>query len=77
MDFIELEEFDDEYVKMSLFAQSFLGYVNKWFKGFPTNSIVDFQEFENAFLRKWEDRKKCLQLLTQYNNFKIYSTKSI
>lgn len=44
--------------------------MKKWFRGFQANSIVDFQAFENAFLRNWGDKKKPLQLLTQYNNLK-------
>ena len=74
LDFIDLEEVDYEDVKMMLFAQFFLGDVRKWFRGFLPNSIVNFQAFGNAFLRKWEDRKNPLQLLTQYNNMKRYST---
>ena len=49
---------------MRLFAQIFLGDVKKWFRGLQANSIADFQDFENAFLRKWGDKKNPLQLLT-------------
>jgi len=33
-------------------------------------SLRNYQELEVAFLRKWEDKKNPLQLLTQYNNLK-------
>ena len=69
-DFIDLEEVDHEHAKMRLFAQIFSGNVKKRFKGLQANSIVDFHDFENAFLRKWGDKKNPLQLLIQYNNLK-------
>jgi hypothetical protein len=69
-DFIDLEEVDHEDAKMRLFAQSFAGEVKKWFKGLAAGSILDFPGFEIVFLRKWEDKKNPLQLLTQYNSLK-------
>ena len=42
LDFIDLEEVDDEDVKIRLFAQIFLGDVKKWFRGLQANSIIDF-----------------------------------
>jgi hypothetical protein len=48
----------------------FSGEVKKWFKGLATGSIPDFPGFEQVFLRKWEDKKNPLQLLTQFNNLK-------
>ena len=44
--------------------------LKKWFKGLAARSILDFPSFEQAFLRKWEDKKNPLQLLTQYNSLK-------
>jgi hypothetical protein len=70
LDFIDLEQVDHEDAKMRLFAQNFSGDVKKWFRGLQPNNIVDFQDFENAFMRKWRDKKNPLQLLTQYNNLK-------
>jgi hypothetical protein len=67
-DFVDLEEVDFEDVKMSLFAQSLVGEVIKWFRALPTTSIVNFEAFETCFLAKWGDKKNPLQLLTQYNN---------
>ena len=55
---------------MRLFAQIFFGDVKKWFKGLIVGSIHNFQEFEVVFFRKWEHKRKSLQLLTQYNNLK-------
>ena len=57
-DFIDLEEVDDEDVKMRLFAKRFSGEVKKWFRSLPTRSIHNFQQFESTFIGKWEDRKK-------------------
>ena len=62
---------------MRLFSQSFYGEVKKWFRGLPARSIHDFQEFETAFLRKWERKKNSLHLLTQYNNLKRGPNESV
>jgi hypothetical protein len=69
-DFVDLEEVDDEDVKVRLFAQSLSGEVRKWFKALPTASIPNFAAFEATFLARWGDKKNPLQLLTQYNNIK-------
>jgi hypothetical protein len=69
-DFVDLEEVDDEDVKMRLFAQSLSGEVRKWFKALPAASIPNFASFETTFLARWGDKKNPLQLLTQYNNLK-------
>ena len=45
LDFIDLEEVDHEDVKMRLFAQSLFGEAKKWFKAFPTGSILNSQHF--------------------------------
>jgi hypothetical protein len=55
---------------MRLFAQFFPREVKKWFKGLVARSIHDFPVFETIFLRKWEDKKNPLHLLTQYNRLK-------
>lgn len=52
LDFIDLEKVDHEDSKMRLFALNFSEDVNKWFNGLQDNSIVAFQTFENAFMRK-------------------------
>jgi hypothetical protein len=68
--FIYLEEVDYEDDKMRLLAQSFAGEFKKWFKGLAAGSIPDFPSFEIVFLRKWEDKKNPLHLLTQFNSLK-------
>ena len=55
---------------MRLIAQNFYGEVKKWFRCLTIGIIHDFQEFETAFLRKWERNKNSLHLLMQYNNLK-------
>ena len=40
-------------------------------------SIHNFQEFEVVFLRKWEHKRKSLQLLTKYNNLKRRFNESV
>jgi len=69
-DFVDLEEVDYEDIKMRLFLKSFSGEVKNWFRGLTTGTIRTYQELETAFLRKWEDKKNPLMLLTQYNSLK-------
>ena len=54
--FIDLEEVDDEYVKMWLFAQSLSGEAKKWFKYLPPRSIRSFVGFQTLFLERWDDK---------------------
>jgi hypothetical protein len=56
-DFVDLEEVDDEDVKVRLFAQSLLGEVKKWFKALPTSRIHNFRSFEATFLERWGHKK--------------------
>ena len=69
-DYCDIENMDHEDIKMRLFALSFYGYVEQWFRSLPNLSIRTFHEFENLFLRKWEKKKNTLQLITQYNSMK-------
>ena len=69
-DFIDLEEVDDEDVKMQLFAQSLFGEAKKWYKYFPPSSIRSFAGFQTIFLESWDDKPSPLQVLSQYNNLK-------
>lgn len=72
-----MEEVDHEDVKLRLFPQSLYGEVKKWFRTHPYGNINTFQQFEEDFLRRWEDRKNPLQVLTRYNNLKISSDESM
>ena len=72
-----MEEFDDEDAKLRLFAQSFYSEIKKWFKALLARSINTFVEFEEAFFRRWEDKKNPLQILTLYNNLKRGGIESI
>jgi hypothetical protein len=65
-----LEEVYFEDAKMRLFAQSLAREVGKWFRALPSDSIINFEAFETIFLAKWGDKKKPLQLLTQYKNMR-------
>jgi len=77
MIFYDLEEVDHEYAKIRLFAQSLTSEVKEWFRGLPTGSIHNFQEFEAIFLGKWERKKNSLHLLTQYNNLRRAPNESV
>ena len=59
-DFIELEDVDDENVKMWLFTQSLFGEAKKWYKYFPPRSICSFVGFQTIFLERWDDKQSPL-----------------
>ena len=63
-DFVDLEEVDEEDVKMRLFAQSLKGEVKKWFKALTPRSIVNSRIFEQMLLDRWEEKKNYVQMLT-------------
>lgn len=67
LDFIYLEEVDHKDVNMRLFSKSLYGEVKKRFRELEASSIINFQQFEEMLLRKWEENKNPIQLLTQYN----------
>ena len=56
-DFIDMEEVDDEDVKMRMFAQSFSGESKKWYKYLPPSSIHSFFGFQTIFLERWDDKQ--------------------
>ena len=49
-DFIDLEEVDDEDIKMRLFTHTLSGEAKKWYKYFPPRSIRSFAGFQTIFL---------------------------
>ena len=59
-DFIDLEEVDDEDVKMMLFAQSLSREAKKSYKYFPPRSIISFFSFQTIFLEIWDDKQSPL-----------------
>ena len=63
-DFIDLEEVDDDDVKMRLLAQSFYGKVKKWFRWLKARSIHNYTKLETTFLGRLEDKNNPLQILT-------------
>lgn len=59
-----------EVVTMRLFVQSFGGEVWKWFRAFPTTSIMTLPVLHSQFLDWWEVKKNPLQILSEYENIK-------
>jgi len=55
---------------MRLFIHSFIGEVKKWFKALTPGSLHDWNELEDAFLRKWGSKFNHVQALTKYNILK-------
>lgn len=69
-DFIDLEEVDEEDVKMRLLAQSFFRDVKRWFKGVRSRNFATFQELEDAFIARWSEKNNPLQILAEYGSLK-------
>lgn len=69
-DFTDLEEVDEDDVKMRLFAQSLKHVVKKWFRSLIPGSIGNSRFFEQMFLDRWEEKKIFVQMITQYNQLK-------
>jgi len=69
-DCFDLQEVDEESVKLKMFAQSLGGEVQKWFKYFPANSINDLPMFHQTFLNRWEGKNNPLNFLSEYENVK-------
>ena len=70
-------EIEDETIKMKFFSQSLGGEAKKWFKGLTPHSIHDLPTLHQTFINKWETRKNPLQILSDYNNLKGNTGKSV
>jgi len=69
-EFFELHEINEADVQMRLFAQTLTGDVKKWFKAFPTNHIVDLENFRILLIDRWGKKKNPLQILSEYENIR-------
>jgi hypothetical protein len=76
-DFFDLQEVDEEDVKMRLFAQSLNGEVRKWIKALPVASLNDITSFHQYFLNRWEVKKNPLQILSEYESIKRNQGESV
>ena len=56
-DFCDLQELDNNDVKMRLFEQSLKTNVKDWIRGLITRSIIGINEFYTIFLDRWEKKK--------------------
>jgi hypothetical protein len=75
--FFDLQEVDEEDVKMRLFSQSLNGQVRDWFKSLPTYSLNDITSFHQSFLNRWEVKKNPLHILFEYESIKISPGESV
>lgn len=69
-DFTDLEEVDDDDVKLRLFSQSLARDVRKWYKRLEVCSIANLQQFHKAFLSRSEVKKNPLQILAKYESLR-------
>ena len=62
---------------MILFAQSLKGQVRDWYLALTARSIADMATFKTLFLRKWEEKKNYVQIVSQYNQLKRGNDESV
>ena len=55
---------------LRLFVQSLDGEARKWFKSLAANSINTWEAMEEAFVKKWGDRRDHGDTLTEFNTLK-------
>lgn len=70
VDFIDLEDVNEDDAEMRLMAQIFSGDVKKWFHGLVAHSIDTPQSLNEFFLTRWRENKNPLQMLAEYNTLK-------
>jgi hypothetical protein len=76
-DFFDLQEVDEEDVKMRLFSQNLNGEVRKWFKALTASNLNDITSFHQSFLNRWEVKKNPLQILSEYESIKRNQVESV
>lgn len=76
-DFTNLEEVDENNVKMRLFSQSLKGVVKKWFRSLTPGSIANSRVFEQMVLDRWEEKKNFVQMLRKYSQLKRGNDESV
>jgi hypothetical protein len=67
----------NEDVWMRVFVQSLDGEVRKWFRGLALGSIVGIEALDNAFLRKWLDKKDFMYYMTDFGSLKKMEGESV
>ena len=75
--YFEKYEIDTNDVRMKIFIQSLTGDVRTWFRAIPANNINDLQALYIAFLNRWEKKKDPLQILSEYENLKRGTQKTV
>ena len=60
----------EDDVWMRVFVQSLDGEARKWFVELTPISIADIEALDDAFLKKWEDKKDLLYYHTEFGNLK-------
>ena len=57
-------------VWMRVFVESLDGESRKWFRELPQRFITDIEALDEAFLKKWGDKKDLLYYHTEFGNLK-------
>jgi hypothetical protein len=64
--FVDILGLEHKDLYSRLLVQTFEGQVRTWFQGLPAGSIRTYDKLENAFLRKWGERKDHLYYLIEF-----------
>jgi hypothetical protein len=64
-------------VIMKLFSASLTGDARIWYNNLPNKSIKSWEDFENAFIRKWGDEKDLTYLFSQYQEIQKHEEESV
>jgi hypothetical protein len=75
--FVDILGIEHEDVYSRLLVQTFEGQVRTWFRSLPAGSLGSYQELENAFIRKWGERKDHLYYLTEFGALEKKNSESV
>jgi hypothetical protein len=62
---------------MRVFVQILDGEVRKWFRGLVPRSIAGIEALDNAFLRKWGDKKDFMYCMIEFGSLKREEGESV
>jgi hypothetical protein len=66
-----------EDVYSRFLVQTFEGQVRTWFRSLPATSILSYDTLEDAFLRKWGERKDHLYYLTEFGSLRKKNSETV
>jgi hypothetical protein len=62
---------------MKLFSTSLIGDAKAWYDNLPSKSIKTWEDFQNAFSRKWGDEKDQASLFSQFDKIQKHEQETV